>query len=819
MAELTRLLLALGREADETVSILSKTDDTQMSVEWTTVAEADSVASAHAGQRNVWFGVQPIDRPESGRGRASNVTGVVTLYADLDDKNAPREVSLAFINELSDILDAQPMCIVVSGGGLQPYWPIERVDPITGSVMLLWWREQVIKVAEHLGISVDTGVYDLSRILRVPGPPNVKGIYGPGGARTQLISMGGTFSTRAHVESRMALYPPAGEKARAFTRDASGWVKADRAVDGDRVYTDRQAQEYLRRPEGALETMAQTVEGAGFNVALNNAAFEVAAFVPEFLTEGQALDLVLEYLERQFPNGPDARDEATIRSGFSQSTWSARKPTETEALDPFRKHADTNDIWERQGRKIRAAGPGGAVVVREQPREGLVQCDSTGRVPGEALDDLFSDPAFPMFGHLRQFARARRVSPVAVLGNFLVRVSCAIPPYVVLPPLVGGRGSLNQFLCLVGQSGQSKGASSRAAADAVEIDFEHTAGGDFIGRGGIYSAKVGSGQGIAAQFVHRTAPDKKSGDPGRIQADRDSVLFTCNEISDLVAKAQGASTLLGTLCEVWVAEELGSSYVDPAKRLPVSAHGYRAGFILHAQPELMGPLLIDAASGGTPQRFIYLPVRDLSLPDEACEEPEPLVWTPPRTVREGQWTTIPVCAEAIAAVKAHQLAVHRGDAAHLDSHGLFLKLKLAASIDAARGFYAVTSAAWKHAEAIYDLSIYTRQGVLDSLREQRSHAVRAAGAAKGHELLAQAEVVEAEVNSKLSGRIRKVLGEQSPWTMTKAQIKRRVGGGDAFDVAFADLVSAGEIVYRDHAPEGAGRPSTVYAFASAAHAL
>jgi hypothetical protein len=67
----------------------------------------------------------------------------------------------------------------------------------------------------------------------------------------------------------------------------------------------------------------------------------------------------------------------------------------------------------------------------------------------------------PILRHLFDFARGRRVAPLAVLGVALARVVAATPSTVVLPPTIGGDGTLNLFVAFVGASGQGKGSADR----------------------------------------------------------------------------------------------------------------------------------------------------------------------------------------------------------------------------------------------------------------------------------------------------------------------------------------------------------------------
>jgi hypothetical protein len=82
--------------------------------------------------------------------------------------------------------------------------------------------------------------------------------------------------------------------------------------------------------------------------------------------------------------------------------------------------------------------------------------------------DEFWD-ARPALAHIRDFAYARMCSPWAVLGAVMLNVLHQVPPGVTLPPLIGGRGSLNTFVATVGPSGAGKGAAERAAEEAFDI--------------------------------------------------------------------------------------------------------------------------------------------------------------------------------------------------------------------------------------------------------------------------------------------------------------------------------------------------------------
>lgn len=195
-SELQRFLAAIGRKPDEILVISHMAPGDQLRFTQTTVAEADSVVATHAGHASLWFSTQPFARRPAKRGSAEDVSSVVVLYCDLDLKPGAltaEDVPL-MIQTLSDVLGARPVAIVRTGGGYQPYWLLsEPVEAGLGELLLGAWKKLVVGTATQLGGKVDPGVYNLDRILRVPGPPNMKVakdgslLYGPEGGKTGVV--------------------------------------------------------------------------------------------------------------------------------------------------------------------------------------------------------------------------------------------------------------------------------------------------------------------------------------------------------------------------------------------------------------------------------------------------------------------------------------------------------------------------------------------------------------------------------------------------------------------------------------------------------
>lgn len=180
-----KLLIALGRKG-EVIRICRAKDGhpfSAMPVEYARIPE--HLEALNGAGFNVWFELNPSAYTlPAGRSNASDITGLSALYADLDFKPAPQglgspDACLEVISDLSSALGTQPAVIVSSGGGMQPYWPIADAQISSEDS-----RKEIAAVLRRWGLLVKQfaqanhgdadNVFDLPRILRVPGSVNHK---------------------------------------------------------------------------------------------------------------------------------------------------------------------------------------------------------------------------------------------------------------------------------------------------------------------------------------------------------------------------------------------------------------------------------------------------------------------------------------------------------------------------------------------------------------------------------------------------------------------------------------------------------------------
>jgi hypothetical protein len=411
----------------------------------------------------------------------------------------------------------------------------------------------------------------------------------------------------------------------------------------------------------------------------------------------------------------------------------------------------------------------------------------------ELVAELFD--ARPELQRIRDFARARRVSPPALLGVALVRVVSKTPPNLVLPPLVGGPVSLNLFVGIVSPSGGGKDSAEEAATYAINTQQQ------------VPTLGPGSGEGIAHLFVKR---DKD----GNVTPHTTSVILSASEVNTLAAlKARQASTLLPELRKAWMGKELGFAYVDPAKKLPVRAHSYRLGLIVGIQPEQAAPIL-DDASAGTPQRFVWMPAIDPTPPAVKPAEPQQWRWHNPTGALTQSLRVLELCDTGVREIDDARVRTLRGDAAgSLDGHALLAQEKLAAALMLLSGRTGlITEEDWYLAGVVRRISNATRQDVINVQDQTKARQNRARAVAEAD----RAVVVESRrdqhaIQLAAQAIMRRLDSQQGQW-VSHSELRRSLSSARRpyFEDAIAALIDAGQVKQRATRANHAGHQGVEY---------
>ncbi len=324
-----------------------------------------------------------------------------------------------------------------------------------------------------------------------------------------------------------------------------------------------------------------------------------------------------------------------------------------------------------------------------------------------AVEDFFLNSDSNQLQKIYAWARARYVAPWAVFFGVLMRVAADVPPGVQLPPVIGGRASLNLLCAFVGRSGTGKGNSAKVAALAWPTE--------------ILTLPIGSGQGIAETFTKRAPSDEIP-----------PVIFDVPEIDTLagLASAHG-SVLLPTVKSLAMGEQLGQANATKESRRNVPAHSYRACLSVGAQPGHTDVLFEDT-TGGTPQRFLWVPVTDPNIPDGEFSDPEPLATDMPTWIPGSDGVVeIRYSAPEIAqSIRASHISRQRGEADALDGHALLSRCKVAALLAIMHGRVDVTMWDWRQSSVVMAVSDETRHGLIQAADDIKRERELRAGAAR-----------------------------------------------------------------------------------------
>ena len=190
MNEFAQLLQTLGfRASDKIIIGARRSGRGKISFAPALVSQADQVQAALT-EMNAWYSVCPIrsdwraTRPNQ-RNTAADAVALRTLWVDLDlapDKLPSKGHIDATLASLTRIM-GEPAARVFTGGGVHAYWPIDPIEWSHGNQGALLqaqhvvksWGRAVKKAAIEAGGAADT-VFDLARIMRIPGTKNVKGL-------------------------------------------------------------------------------------------------------------------------------------------------------------------------------------------------------------------------------------------------------------------------------------------------------------------------------------------------------------------------------------------------------------------------------------------------------------------------------------------------------------------------------------------------------------------------------------------------------------------------------------------------------------------
>jgi hypothetical protein len=412
---------------------------------------------------------------------------------------------------------------------------------------------------------------------------------------------------------------------------------------------------------------------------------------------------------------------------------------------------------------------GGTPPANVNPSTGEIQADADAEAE-DVAGDLWG--ALEVLAHIRQAAHARRVAPLALLGNVLARVAAFTPPSTCLPAFVGGRAPLSLYPATMSDTGGGKSSSARAGEDVLPG----------VPLGCIGPIGLGSGEGLADAYLDLVDIEEDDGKGGtrtvrRKRQTRYGALFILDEgraLADMASR--NGATIISALLSAWTGGPLGQANASAETFRRLDAGTYTLGLITAWQP-VKAAGLFDETDGGLPGRFLYLPGNDPHAPDIVPDWPGAIRWAPPpHHTLEGHTTPVPLTfpPEAAADVDAFNLCRLRGtlEVHPLDAHRMLHRLKVAGGIAVLDGrTREVNAADWELAEVLLRASDKVRAGVVEHLRTSNATRERHAAERAARRELVIADTVEHR--AKVSGaRSMARKAHTSSEALTRAELSR-----------------------------------------------
>lgn len=420
--------------------------------------------------------------------------------------------------------------------------------------------------------------------------------------------------------------------------------------------------------------------------------------------------------------------------------------------------------------------------------------------------------ARPYLKHIQAAAHARQRSAPAVLGVVLARIAALVDHRLRVPPIVGSDAGLSLITVVLAAPGVGKstanhiGAALLPAPDGLDIADQ---------------LPIGTGEGLVEVFYGTvTEDDSETGKPTKVRKQvRHNAFVYVDEGQVLgeIGNRRGA-TLLPTIRSAFTGATLGAMNASEERRRIVPAGSYTYGIVVAMQTTLAGGLL-DDAEGGTPQRMLWLPAIDPTIPEAGTPWPGVLPWQAPdgeglRQLRGDGWLVgdeayLEVAGSIQAEIRAADLGRARGEltTAVLDAHEGLLRLKVAALLAILDGRLNIGEEDWQLASLIKRWSDTARSTVEDAVaaqvaeRERTASARLARRAAHADAVVTQRRVVDC--SRKLAA---KVWAEPDRWTRIELYRAMR-RWRDVLDDGLDHAVAEGWVVEVVEAGQGADRRS------------
>lgn len=397
----------------------------------------------------------------------------------------------------------------------------------------------------------------------------------------------------------------------------------------------------------------------------------------------------------------------------------------------------------------------------------VLRCWRKGGVTKQEVEDaIFSTP---LLQFLYKEAKARRIAPTAALGTALIHAGLAVPPWFLLPPLIGGDGApVNLIVANIAPSGSGKGASGSPILEIPPTYKIQGQGDDDVWAQPIVDAispqAPSSGPAFAALFMELQRKELEEGEKrGRGRPALEELVQYAyarhvhwGEIDTLNTYLENRQdTVSPELREGWSGGKLGSYTKGRENRISVPKNAYRLMVSFDAQPARCGTLMSQNA-GGLLQRVIFLSAQDRKRQGRNEGEPQRKRVTLPRTWRAEGFEVVAGVRKAV--LEDADSGRYEGTE---DSHRNLNRLKVAALLAVLHGGTTVTQAWWDIAGAIMDHSDQVKRDIRKDLKEEVVQRQRSLGTQEFVRTLAR-DNAKVKLLERTKDRIVKLLHDFGP---------------------------------------------------------
>lgn len=413
--------------------------------------------------------------------------------------------------------------------------------------------------------------------------------------------------------------------------------------------------------------------------------------------------------------------------------------------------------------------------------------------------------ASPILSKIRDSAWAGAGSPRVLLGYVLARVAVEVPVNLLLPGKqdgsIGSRASLNFGVVVSARTGGGKSSGRGESADLLPM-LDHRA----------IQVVPKTGEGMQTTYLESEVADDGTGrmkPTGRkVLIPQPRRLFVVDEIKAITQKdGKADSHMVGTLCSMLMGEHVGAELATQGASRNLPDREYRCVMVVGAQVANTGVLLDDEATG-TPQRFLWVPGGDPTLPDERVADPGTLPWDPDfisTWLADHPGAVVPVPAYVKAEVWEQRARLTRGLTSDSESHRLLMQLKVATLLGLLHGHVGVTDQWWEVAGLLVTLSLAEQAACRVELARLASEQnAKAAHAKADAQVIISKKVSDHEAKvRRVAGRVLTALADGGAHGLTGSQIRRNLNSRDrdAADEAFAFLEGEGKALI-DHVESG-----------------